>query len=528
MPHPGLTDDDDGASVQPEAHSKPIVTISSDNEGVRINTNGIDAEDNATEGQHPARRDVNDKKNNQSVSACTTTEKKRSKKNKTTHGGSTSRPHDKKGSHSRKRGIHQKTLAATHGGAVTSSVPHHLRKREIVQATAAAVASGQVTQKQNLDHETLAAAAAVTSELKTFRQVRRLVQNMEEECSRIPEDEEATIDLPGAHAISATGTYVPHNGWDIESDSIVTTSTADETSSLSAIAPPVDVPVASALLSSDYDEDLIRRVNELQRIVESQQIVTAVAENVFVSSLDDLATENTKKSRNTISSSLMAISHRCWYVAGSIIIIVTIIIVAVAIVLSNSNSTGSDPSPNQVGFEELIKNGSFEDGTCVLTDYYETHCDVCDSCTSTLTGWTVEGTLNRHNNVDWNPNDGDFSIDLINYECQYPCSDVRGSLQQSFRTVIGKEYVCSLSILAPGATVNSPCNLDKRTANVTLGDIKSSFTISSAINEWERHSITFVASSATTAIKIKSGDPCPAGFWGIAVDSVSCRSLTDA
>jgi hypothetical protein len=136
--------------------------------------------------------------------------------------------------------------------------------------------------------------------------------------------------------------------------------------------------------------------------------------------------------------------------------------------------------------------------------------------------------LNRHNNAEWNPNDGDFSIDLISSEYQYPCSDIRGSLQQSFATVIGKEYVCSLSILAPGETMSYPCNLDERTANVTLGDITSSFTISSAIKEWERHSITFVASSATTTIKIKSGDPCPAGFWGIAVDSVSCRSLIDA
>lgn len=71
---------------------------------------------------------------------------------------------------------------------------------------------------RELDHEKLLAAAAAitsgkdTSEVKTFREKRKLMQNWDEECSRIPEDEEATIDLPGAHAVSAFGDYVPRHG----------------------------------------------------------------------------------------------------------------------------------------------------------------------------------------------------------------------------------------------------------------------------------------------------------------------------
>lgn len=148
---------------------------------------------------------------------------------------------------------------------------------------------------------------------------------------------------------------------------------------------------------------------------------------------------------------------------------------------------------------EVATNGSFEAAPAGTYNY-----TILSSSSTTLTNWTIGGSIKVMNNSYKVPAHGTKSIDLN--------GNGAGSVSQMVPTVVGAGYTVRFAV------ANSPnCATSWRYATVTYGP--SSASISNANAGWSYRSYVFNATSTSSLIKFEStstGQTC-----GLAIDDIT-------
>ncbi|MFY2559416.1 DUF642 domain-containing protein [Corallococcus terminator] len=123
---------------------------------------------------------------------------------------------------------------------------------------------------------------------------------------------------------------------------------------------------------------------------------------------------------------------------------------------------------------------------------------------TTLTNWTVTGSIKVMNSTYKTPNSGTKSVDLNGLGA--------GSIEQTISTVVGSGYTVRFYV-ANGPT----CAGVTRTATLTYGP--STASISNSLAGWTLRTYVFTATTASTLIKLQStsgGVSC-----GLAIDDLT-------
>jgi hypothetical protein len=161
-----------------------------------------------------------------------------------------------------------------------------------------------------------------------------------------------------------------------------------------------------------------------------------------------------------------------------------------------------------------IINGSFETGSFV-NQGSDTMSPGVGS--TVITGWTIVtdtiAWIGPSNPFSLAASNGDYFLDLTNYEPGPPF----GGVSQSITTTPGATYLLTFD-LGSSSRWGLPSSL-----NVTAGSSSQTFTSTlTAINNWEPHNLSFVASGASTLITLQG----VGGLNYIGVDNVDV-SLAD-
>jgi len=172
----------------------------------------------------------------------------------------------------------------------------------------------------------------------------------------------------------------------------------------------------------------------------------------------------------------------------------------------------------------LISNGSFEIGT--PNDNSNGFTDLVAGNTS-IAGWTIGGDSIDWIGSYWQPGDGKRSIDLSGVGL--------GSLSQSFKAVIGKQY--TVSFLLAGNPDRQDIGPVIKTVDVSVGTaFNQTFNFSVATSShtnmnWTPESFTFTANSPIETLKFASvtcGKPGEFSCaFGPALDAVSVSAVPE-
>ena len=162
-----------------------------------------------------------------------------------------------------------------------------------------------------------------------------------------------------------------------------------------------------------------------------------------------------------------------------------------------------EPATPEVGSTEqglqLITNTGFESAPAGSYNY-----TILTTGATTLTNWTIGGSIKVMHSTYKTPNSGTKSVDLNGMGA--------GSISQTISTVVGGGYTVKFWV------ANSPgCTGLNRSAKVTYGPSTASFTNSLA--GWTQRTYVFNATSTSSLIKIEStstGTTC-----GVAIDDVT-------
>jgi hypothetical protein len=122
---------------------------------------------------------------------------------------------------------------------------------------------------------------------------------------------------------------------------------------------------------------------------------------------------------------------------------------------------------------------------------------------TTLTNWTVGGSIKVMHSTYKTPNSGSKSVDLNGYGA--------GSIEQTIPTVVGNGYTVRFYVALP------PSCTGTRTATLTYGPSTASVTNSSP--GWTLRTYVFTATTSSTLIKLQStsgGVSC-----GLAIDDLT-------
>ncbi|WP_163998394.1 DUF642 domain-containing protein [Pyxidicoccus caerfyrddinensis] len=148
---------------------------------------------------------------------------------------------------------------------------------------------------------------------------------------------------------------------------------------------------------------------------------------------------------------------------------------------------------------QLITNSGFEAAPSGSYNY-----TVLTTGATTLTNWTIGGSIKVMHSTYKTPNSGTKSVDLNGMGA--------GSISQTIPTVVGGGYTVKFWV------ANSPgCTGLNRSAKLTYGPSTASFTNSLA--GWTQRTYVFNATTTSTLIKLEStstGTTC-----GIAVDDLT-------
>lgn len=162
-----------------------------------------------------------------------------------------------------------------------------------------------------------------------------------------------------------------------------------------------------------------------------------------------------------------------------------------------------EPASAELGSTEqglqVVTNSGFEAAPGGVYNY-----TILSAGATTLTNWTIGGSIKVMNSTYKTPNSGTKSVDLNGYGA--------GSIEQMVPTVVGAGYTLKFYV------ANSPgCTGVSRSANITYGP--SSASISNTLAGWTARTYVFNATSTSSLIKIEStsgGVGC-----GLAIDDVT-------
>ncbi|CAM3092193.1 DUF642 domain-containing protein [Corallococcus soli] len=128
---------------------------------------------------------------------------------------------------------------------------------------------------------------------------------------------------------------------------------------------------------------------------------------------------------------------------------------------------------------------------------------VLTSSATTLTNWTVGGSIKVMHSTYKTPNSGTKSVDLNGYGA--------GSIEQTIATVPGNGYTVRFYVALP------PSCTGTRNATLTYGP--STASVSNSLPGWTLRTYVFTATTSSTLIKLQStstGSSC-----GLAIDDLT-------
>jgi len=180
-------------------------------------------------------------------------------------------------------------------------------------------------------------------------------------------------------------------------------------------------------------------------------------------------------------------------------------------------AAGATFAMGQVAAQNLLVNGSFEQGAWVLSD---ANSMVVYGGSSAITGWQVVGAGVQH--VAWSntpspdlaAQDGNFALDLTGWT-SLNTTESHPTMQQSFATTAGASYLVSFymgAIPLYGDTVQILASAGNQQGLVfTQGPVTQ--------GGWEQRSFTFVAQGAMSTLQL-TGIRADGDYY-IGLDNVS-------
>ncbi len=167
----------------------------------------------------------------------------------------------------------------------------------------------------------------------------------------------------------------------------------------------------------------------------------------------------------------------------------------------------------------LITNGSFEDTTNFDANIGRQLSMQLFPGSMALTGWTVLNSsdldlfwIGPVNPDSLSASDGDYFLDLTGLHDSLPYSGVT----QTIATIVGDQYVLSFDLGSSGPY--GPAGITATAGNTT----QLFSTTNAALDHWEHESLTFTASSSSTAITLMGLAPA---YVYIGLDNVSVTTV---